>query len=689
MIFEGVWQLPVAAFLCAGAIAGSLLGSLLRWRSVRALARGVVAVLLSAAILAAGVAATLALLDARHGPISASPETAETELMAAEDSLDQGVISVEGATSARTAFEDPVGALHLVFETGAEQLAGAGSDEADETWDLLIVLAGSGLAALLAALCSSRALRGAAALVPLALSAVDQSIMGASARLEWVGAAIALGLLIVWLSTSRRPRAVRGVLVAALACALGWGSAALAPSGSFSPWSAGGPRVETLVDLSRDLRNRSDEPVLTYETTSLRPVYLRLGVLDTFDGSTWRFGGREGTALEEDSALYWAGRDEDFAAGTYAANLAPLVTTTLVPYESGDQTLPAPPGTTVELLNDDGSLVASGRYLSPITAESYLNALLNLAPSLGGYDARSDGPDERTTEVPARLPDEVASVVSRARGEGAGASADNIVSEVEAVGWLVSYFTDESFSYSLDAPGGDGQDNLEAINDFLLERRGYCTHYATAFALLARGLGVPSRVALGYAPSSERDASGNYVVTMSDLHAWAEVWFDGIGWVGVDVTPAAQDDEGDEPLGSDDPTQEPEPEPDAEPGPDAEPEPEPETPADDPEGGEVADEPAAAQSAAFPWQAVVLLALTAAAVVGGAVVLLVRRRRAASSQVAWRRICRRAWRSGVRWDKSATEDVIVERICERLDDDAQAAEVRRVARNACLERYGA
>ena len=76
------------------------------------------------------------------------------------------------------------------------------------------------------------------------------------------------------------------------------------------------------------------------------------------------------------------------------------------------------------------------------------------------------------------------------------------------------------------------------------------------------------------------------------------------------------------------------------------------------------------------------------AVAGAAAVLLARRRRAATWQAAWRRICRRAWRSGVRWDKSATEDVIVERICAQLDDDERAAEVRKVARNACQERYG-
>ena len=272
-------------------------------------------------------------------------------------------------------------------------------------------------------------------------------------------------------------------------------------------------------------------------------------------------------------------------------------------------------------------------------------------------------------------------MVDHARDEGAEASSDNIVSEVEAVRWLVSFFTDGGFSYSLDAPGGDGRDNLEAVNDFLVEREGYCTHYATAFALLARELGVPSRVALGYAPGSARDARGDYVVTMRQLHAWAEVWFDGVGWVGVDVTPAAS-----EGGAAPEPVEEPEAEPL-----ESEPEPE-EAPAETEEEAPRQDAPAEegeqGDSSSGPWQAVVILVLAVLALGGGAVFLLARHRRAATWQTAWRRICRKAWRSGVRWDKSATEDVIVERICEQLSDDARAAEVRKVARNACQERYG-
>ena len=94
-----------------------------------------------------------------------------------------------------------------------------------------------------------------------------------------------------------------------------------------------------------------------------------------------------------------------------------------------------------------------------------------------------------------------------------------------------------------------------------------------------------------------------------------------------------------------------------------------------------------ADVAPVAWRAGVLLTAVVVAT-GGAAVLLARHRRVTTWQAAWARVRHAARRSGVRWDASATEDQIVELICTRLHDDALAVEVRRVARNACQERYG-
>lgn len=681
MIHEGAWQGVVPALLLAGAFTGSLVGALLRWGRARRAVRAMIAALLAVAILAVGVVVALTIFDGRQGPVAVPAALGET--LGAEDVLPSEDASSEGA------LDDPLGTLRVILETGTEQLAGTSSDEGTQAWDILVVLMGSALAALTAALASSRALRGALALVPLGLSAADQSIMASAATLGDVWLVVALGLLLVWLSVTPHPRAPRAALVGLLACALGAGGAAVAPSGDFSPWSApGGLRVQTLVDLSRDLRNQSNERVLTYETTALGPVYLRLGVLDSFDGSTWRFEGSLDASAEGNSPLYRAGQSGGISENSWAASLAPLVTTTLVPSEGAGASVPVPPGTASERRADDGSVEASGCYLAPIEGAAYLNSLLNLEPALRGYDLGTDEPGEQTLAVPGELPGEARAVVERARDEGAVASGRNAAAQVEVVRWLISYFTDGSFSYSLDAPGGE-EGNLEAIDAFLQARSGYCTHYATAFALLARELGVPSRVAMGFLPSDATDESGAYVVTMRQLHAWAEVWLDGIGWVGVDVTPAAGTSEGGISAEGEAEVEQPsapEASQDDEPSPDATSMEEPtETAQQNDASPDEKDE--GADVAPVAWRAGVLLAAVVVAT-GGAAVLLARHRRVTTWQAAWARVRHAARRSGVRWDASATEDQIVELICTRLHDDALAVEVRRVARNACQERYG-
>ena len=71
---------------------------------------------------------------------------------------------------------------------------------------------------------------------------------------------------------------------------------------------------------------------------------------------------------------------------------------------------------------------------------------------------------------------------------------------------------------------------------FLQTRRGLCEQFASTFAVMARTLGIPSRVAVGFTPG-ELNGDGSYSVFGKNAHAWPEVWFDGIGWVDFEPTP--------------------------------------------------------------------------------------------------------------------------------------------------------
>ena len=80
------------------------------------------------------------------------------------------------------------------------------------------------------------------------------------------------------------------------------------------------------------------------------------------------------------------------------------------------------------------------------------------------------------------------------------------------------------------------QSEGDFIDHFILEKReGFCIHYATAFCLIARYMGFPSRVIHGY----KTDINGNTVTIISDecSHSWPEVYFRGKGWIPFEPTP--------------------------------------------------------------------------------------------------------------------------------------------------------
>jgi hypothetical protein len=82
-------------------------------------------------------------------------------------------------------------------------------------------------------------------------------------------------------------------------------------------------------------------------------------------------------------------------------------------------------------------------------------------------------------------------------------------------------------------------DNIDPLENFLFhEKRGHCEMFATAGALCARALGLPSRIAYGWAGGSYYNYSNLFVFRAREAHAWTEVLIEGVGWVVMDCTPS-------------------------------------------------------------------------------------------------------------------------------------------------------
>lgn len=121
--------------------------------------------------------------------------------------------------------------------------------------------------------------------------------------------------------------------------------------------------------------------------------------------------------------------------------------------------------------------------------------------------------------------------VLRERLSGSGLEDDPAAKVAAITGWL-----SQEGKYSLRSRHAGAEDPTA---DFLFgDLTGYCVHFAHAAAYMLRAAGLPARVATGYAiDEATRQGGSALLVSGEASHAWAEVYFEGFGWVVADVSP--------------------------------------------------------------------------------------------------------------------------------------------------------
>ncbi|KTR93283.1 hypothetical protein NS220_13025 [Microbacterium testaceum] len=296
-----------------------------------------------------------------------------------------------------------------------------------------------------------------------------------------------------------------------------------------------GTTINPNLELGNDLRQPRDIDVLTLQTTAPTPPYLRAVTLSSFDGSVWQPDRDDTVNVPGDGPVFDAPPvDSDIAVADY--------TTDISVGELDSPWLPVPsPATTVTGLQGDWLGMPQNRTIVSRSGSSrdqdYSVQTIAPRPTLEQIRARPVGGSELGDTVRA-LPADIPAVIGdTAREVTAGAQ-----SPYDALIDLQTWFRSSAFRYSLDAPVEAGFDGagLDAVADFLQARTGYCVHFASAFAVMARTLDMPSRIVVGYLPGTMSSSVGQerstFTVTSSQLHAWPEVYFQGIGWVPFEPT---------------------------------------------------------------------------------------------------------------------------------------------------------
>ncbi|MEX1008216.1 MAG: DUF3488 and transglutaminase-like domain-containing protein [Acidimicrobiia bacterium] len=285
-------------------------------------------------------------------------------------------------------------------------------------------------------------------------------------------------------------------------------------------------RVPPLIDVGDKLRASDNVEVFTVRAA--QPDYWRIAALDDFTSD--QHGGQWTLSAE--------GRDE-VSDGLPQHRPKGALHQEYDIAKLGERWLPA---AYRPVATDTPSLVvvSSGTLVSDEDSVEGLHYSVDsdLAPRRSDVTPRQQTTTAQPVPVDLRkytaLPDNLPKPISElARQVVDDAGATTPYAQAEA---LRNFFWD-NFTYDVTVNLGD---DTNAISTFLRYRRGFCVQFASTYAVMARSLGIPARVAVGFTPGDF--VNGAYQVRSHDAHAWPEIWLAGLGWTHLfDPTPPAGD----------------------------------------------------------------------------------------------------------------------------------------------------
>ncbi len=301
--------------------------------------------------------------------------------------------------------------------------------------------------------------------------------------------------------------------------------------------------LDPMISLGNDLRAQSGAVNMTYLSSSDVPLYMRMSTLQDFSGKVWK-----PSPVAKDSTTVLSGLLP--ALGSNPA-VPEVVTKTWVDVVNlASAFLPAPLSATGVLdLRGPWAWNAATQTIraqgdSSTRGQSYMvtSAMPALTPAL--LEAATQKPDAKLDPIFLQLPGNVPSILKNTAEDitkGKTTPYDRAMA-------IQDYLRSPLFTYSEKTPVEKGYDGagMNVLAKFLEVKAGYCVHFSAAMAVMARELGIPSRIAVGYAPGERTTESvvvdgqtlQGYQVSGRDAHAWPELYFEGLGWVPFEPTPS-------------------------------------------------------------------------------------------------------------------------------------------------------
>jgi transglutaminase-like putative cysteine protease len=308
--------------------------------------------------------------------------------------------------------------------------------------------------------------------------------------------------------------------------------------GLFGPGGSGDnvQVINPITSMRRDLHRGKDIPLLQVRTNDPDPTYMRIGVLTQFNGVEWTSGDRE------------------IVSNQTASGLVPLeegLTAPTKPYDYHATATESFDSTWLPTMFPVSDIVANGSWHYDNSTMDFIATgdtntrglsytMTAAKPQLSAYSMVHSltapiAIQSADTALPDSVPDSIKTLAEQVTKGASSRFADAVM--------LQQWFRSTGgFRYSLKSAPADASSNA-ALLHFLSKgnggRVGYCEQFASAYAVMARTLQIPARVAVGFLKPT-KVGPDEYVYSAHDMHAWPELYFRGSGWVRFEPTPAAR-----------------------------------------------------------------------------------------------------------------------------------------------------
>ena len=287
------------------------------------------------------------------------------------------------------------------------------------------------------------------------------------------------------------------------------------------------PAMAPFVDIGKKLDDTNDVELFTVRAAQAE--YWRIAALDSYTGND---GGQWTLSAEGDGSVS-VGLPDTAPSDTLQQrfDIGPL----------GERWLPAAyRAVAIDLadtlvVRSSGTLVADADEVSGLHYTVASKVPLTADRITPAQQAATAAPVPSSVRPFLALPkgSDIGQIAAIARQVVNDAGATTPYAQAQA---LRDYFRDDSH-FVYDTSVGS-LDTGSAILQFLRNGHGFCVQFASAYAVMARSLGIPARVAVGFTPGTLVD--GAYHVTSHDAHAWPEVYLNGLGWTHLfDPTPSS------------------------------------------------------------------------------------------------------------------------------------------------------